>query len=565
MNKFKTASGIALLFLGVCSTPIIIFVILLFDNAPSRGAAAFTFIATPLIATAAGYLLLRPLKEKNKWLSRCAYGLMGLFILQFAGGILIHVVEDYRGEQAWENFKQEWEAKGEVFDYKQVIPKPVPTEKNFAHIPLLKPLLEHNWNDALTEATPRDPQKHEQAQNLMKIEGSRRPDFGRWVVGQPADLAAWQKFFREEEGWPHPEKAGDPAADVLSALGKFEATMTELTRAAKERPLCRYDIKYEAHFAMLLSHLAPIRRFVRSFTLRALAHLGNDDSESCLADVRMCLFLAESVGDEPTLISQLIRIASLQLALQPVWEGLKGEKWNAEQLAVIEKQLAAIDLLEGYRISMLGERDFANLAVDQLASNPKALSGILNETGNNLAIENFKIGLPPHGWILQNQSRLNEMHVRFTQRIIDTKVRRIHPDIEANLEAEIKRRAAANFPIYDMLSGMLIPGIGKVANRIGWGQTAVDHARIACLLEQHRMEQKKYPAQLAELKSPLPRDVYTGKPYLYKADKEGRYQLYGVGWNQKDDRGKVVLTDEGGLNPEMGDLVWSYSPQSAAE
>ena len=79
------------------------------------------------------------------------------------------------------------------------------------------------------------------------------------------------------------------------------------------------------------------------------------------------------------------------------------------------------------------------------------------------------------------------------------------------------------------------------------------------------MEQKKYPAQLAELKSPLPRDVYTGKPYLYKADKEGRYQLYGVGWNQKDDRGKVVLTDEGGLNPEMGDLVWSYSPQSAAE
>lgn len=563
MNKSKTASGIVLLFLGACSSPIIIFVILLFDNALSRGAAIFTFIATSLIATAAGYLLLRPLKEKNKWLSRCAYGLMGLFIIQFASGIFIHVVEDYRGKQAWENFKQEWEARGEVFDFKQLIPKPVPTEKNFAHIPLLKPLLEHNWNDLLTEATPTDPQKHEQAQNLLKIEGIRQPEFGRWMVGQPADLAAWQKFFREGEGWPHPEKAGDPAADVLSALGKFEGTMTEFTRAAKERPLCRYDIKYEAHFVALLSHLAPIRRFVRSFTLRALAHLGNDDSESGLADVRMCLFLAESVGDEPTLISQLVRIASLELAIQPVWEGLKEEKWNAEQLAVIEKQLAAIDLLEGYRISILGEREFANLMIDKIRIERDVQLWKLYTEGAELPA--IFVKTCPPGWIFQNQRRLNEMHVKFSQRIVDTKAGRIHPDIAANLGAEIKRRAAANFPIYDVLSGMLISGIGKVANRFGRGQTAVDHARIACLLEQHRMEQKKYPAQLAELKSHLPRDAYTGKPYLYKADKEGRYQLYGVGWNQKDDRGHVVLTDEGGLNPEMGDLVWSYSPQSAAE
>ena len=51
-----------------------------------------------------------------------------------------------RGKAAWDNFKKEWEAKGEVFDYKQVIPKPVPTEKNFAHkiniTKLLKRLLQ---------------------------------------------------------------------------------------------------------------------------------------------------------------------------------------------------------------------------------------------------------------------------------------------------------------------------------------------------------------------------------------------------------------------------------------
>jgi hypothetical protein len=259
-----------------------------------------------------------------------------------------------QGKAAWDDFKKEWEAKGEVFDYKQVIPKPIPSEKNFAHIPMLKPLHEYKKKEDQTGVTPINPKKHEQSKNLLKIEGLKGkslPKLGQWNIGQPADLIAWQEFFREQKGWSHPEEAGKPAADVLLALGKFEPTMAKLTQAAKERPLCRFDIKYEAHFGALLPHLASYRNLVRSFTLRALAHLANDDPESALADVRMCLFLAESIRDEPILISQLVRISCLQMALQPVWEGLQGEDWNPEQLAVMEKQLGAIDLLESYRIS----------------------------------------------------------------------------------------------------------------------------------------------------------------------------------------------------------------------
>ena len=71
-------------------------------------------------------------------------------------------VENIRGKRAWENFKKEWEAKGEVFDYKQIVPKTVPSEKNFAHIPLLKPLHDYKWNEDLMGATPIDQKKHDQ-------------------------------------------------------------------------------------------------------------------------------------------------------------------------------------------------------------------------------------------------------------------------------------------------------------------------------------------------------------------------------------------------------------------
>jgi hypothetical protein len=292
---------------------------------------------------------------------------------------------------------------------------------------------------------------------------------------------------------------------------------------------------------------------VRSFTLRALAHLGNDDPESALADVRMCLFLDETIRDEPFLISHLVRIACLKIALQPVWEGLREEKWNAEQLATIEKQLAAIDLLEGYRISILAERDFANLAIDQMRDDPKLLGKVIEDDDPILEFM-------PDGWFYHNQKRFNEMCVKFLQTIVSTKARRIHPDIVVAFNKELDARIKRKLPIYDILSSILLPGLNKVAIRFGRFQTAVDHARIACHLELHKLEHKKYPAKLASLEAPLPHDPYTGKPYVYKPDPKGRYQLYGVGWNQKDDGGKVVLRDSGGLDLYEGDLVWSYLP-----
>ncbi len=477
---------------------------------------------------------------------------LGLFLLSSCG----HVA---RGKNDWEEFKREWEAKGEVFDYKQIIPKPIPSEKNFAHIPLLKPLHEHKWNKDLSEADPTDQKNFDQAQSLLKIEGASIPKLDGWQIGKSVDLSAWQQFFREEKGWPHPKKSAKPAADILQALGKFEATMTELTQAARERPLCRYDIKYEAHFAALLPHLSPLRNFVKSFTLRALAHQANDNPEAALADVRMCFFLTESIRDEPMLISQLVRIASLKIALQPVWEGLKQEKWSAGQLADIEKLLAGIDLLEGYRISILGERDLANLLIDRMRDDPELLGMLLEDDDPMLKVL-------PDGWISHNQRRLNEMHLNFTQRIVDTQARRIHPEVSLAFNKELDARTKRKVPIlgvYDMLSGILLPAIDKVAIKIGFAQAAVDHVRIACHLEMHKLEHNKYSAKLADLKVPLPNDPYTGKSYVYKLDPKGRYQLHGVGWNQKDDGGKVVLLDNGRLNHEAGDLVWRYAPRPA--
>ena len=50
---------------------------------------------------------------------------------------LFYAEEDWRGWHAWQKFKHEWEAKGEQFDFGQLVPPPVPDDQNFAMTPIV--------------------------------------------------------------------------------------------------------------------------------------------------------------------------------------------------------------------------------------------------------------------------------------------------------------------------------------------------------------------------------------------------------------------------------------------
>ena len=67
------------------------------------------------------------------------------------------------------------------------------------------------------------------------------------------------------------------------------------------------------------------------------------------------LQLADKVRTEPLLISHLVRIAMVQLMLQPVWEGLAEHKWSDAQLAALEAELAKLDFPAAWRLSMKSE------------------------------------------------------------------------------------------------------------------------------------------------------------------------------------------------------------------
>jgi hypothetical protein len=94
----------------------------------------------------------------------------------------------------------------------------------------------------------------------------------------------------------------------------------------------------------------------------------------------------------------------------------------------------------------------------------------------------------------------------------------------------------------------------------------VNQAILACALENYRLANGQFPATLDELGSQAmpgpPLDVITGESMKYHRTTDGRFILYSVGWNEKDDGGKTVPDPSTKApDPEQGDWVWPAYPE----
>ena len=128
--------------------------------------------------------------------------------------------------------------------------------------------------------------------------------------------------------------------------------------------------------------------------------------------MQLGLQLADKIHTEPILISHLVRIAMVQLMLQPVWEGLAQHKWSDAQLAALEAELGKLDFCADYRLSMHCELGFQSDILRIRAPSPGEAAGIGRAWLTFPAtspVSGLPSGLPsyliPAGWLYQNQYR----------------------------------------------------------------------------------------------------------------------------------------------------------------
>ncbi len=495
---------------------------------------------------------------------RTLFGLACLFTLI----ALFYAEEDFRGKRAWNNFKQEWEAKGEHFDLASFVPPPVPEDQNFALTPLLRPI--YDFYPTTNGVRRRDTNAYAWLDKIgiwaSDVKSEKAPNLAGLEQEKLTDLAAWQKYYQSSTNFPQPKISGTAAQDILVALGKFDAELGELRAAAATRPAARFPIHYgeDPPFQILLPHLVRIKILSQVFSLRAitLGELGR--SEESLADVQMAFRLSDSLRAEPFLIDHLVRLSSLAISLQGVREGLLRHTWNDAQLARLGKYLGTLDILVEASKNMRGERSLNLAGLDYyrrvgFAGQPAEMV-FMGDDGNaqsSSLLGGFNIF--PSGFCYQNMVAIARVHQEFTIGAVDAEHHRVFPEIANGLAGAVNRMRLTP---YNQFAKMLMPAFANSSRKSARLQTFVDEALVACALERHRLAKGQLPETLDALMpqfiEKIPTDVMDGKPLRYRKNSDGSYVIYSIGWNQKDDGGSVVLGkgSSPGVDEKQGDWVW---------
>jgi len=553
----------------------------------------------------------RDLRRWHRWfftwrsLKRCALGLASLLVLT----LLFCVEENWRGKRDWEKCRREWEVKGEHFNFEHFIPPPVADEQNFA----LTPVVASCYSRVMDcNGQPKEPDDTNVVNRLgMELCRTELPAntnllLGSWQKSKLTNLKAWQEYYRTKlvtngpsgplmmqmrmlppgmavpdglklvetnatqeiialntNEFPIAPQPQTPAQDVLLALSKYDSAIEEL-RQASRLPHSRFPLNYKTNnpLAMIFPHYKSLKSVSAVLRLRAVAELRNAQTENALADIRLILYLANSIRHEPTTWSLRTRMEILEYAFQPIWEGLVSRQWSDDQLADLERQLARFDALGDYIYAVRSERALQLKSLDYLRAERMA-NAVVCMCGDTIFWPTLAYRLSPSGWFYLNQLTV----ARYFQAALPTRAehsqKMLSPDIVRRLE-EFERLERHPHLIPDNWSLSFIPPPERAAYTCARTQTSVDMAWVACALERCRLAHGGFPESLDALAPQfienVPHDIINGQPLHYRRTADGLFLLYSVGWNGKDDGGElesVGLLDHLTHN-HTGDWVWRF-------
>ena len=501
---------------------------------------------------------------------------------------LFYVEEDWRGRRAWHQYEQRRAAQGTPLGLAPLIPKPVPDDQNFAMSPSLVSLFDfvpgtQHFRDTNGLAKiQNEPPKYKEASQSVHPEEKREGD---WARGLSIDLQAWQKGFDPMAPTTVVVAAEDRATaakGVLLGLQEWTPLLNEMS-AASQRPYSRFNIKYDEEntAGILLPHLSVLKRMVDALKLRASAEVAIGETGRALNDIDLAFKIADAVKDEPILISFLVRMSEIRLILQPIWEGMAAQKWSDAQLKDLQQHLTALDILADGKRALEDDRTaLGNTCIEFVRKSPSKRADMIGlfdsvNTGTGYSpLAPVLLQLTPGGWFYLEQLEYNQIYDRCITPLIDTTNHLVSPELSAKTQTQLEQLLTGD-PLtllweHRMFARLLVPAVSGLTLKIARTQDFVDLGVTACALERYRKAKGSYPDTLTQVVpdflSKIPTDVIDGKPLSYRPE-GGRFVLYSIGWDGKDDGGEYPSKhgpeDIGkrGLGQErsqQGDWVWRY-------
>jgi hypothetical protein len=378
----------------------------------------------------------------------------------------------------------------------------------------------------------------------------------RVPAGRPDATPAWQAavqasqqlrqypdelpLFRKNGEMASPEESWSEPAVAEKFVRQHAALYAQIDAALATPGDCAYLDDFSAGYYTLLDQVQQMRTIFRLLVLRAYLAAQADDADGAARNLVGALKAVDTLRREPILVSQLVRMVLNQGSVEALEYLLPEVAWNDEHLAAIQKQLLAIEYLEGLELAVLGER-----VQGIIAFNDPAKGGAGNVPA---AVYQF--------WVRDDP--LN--HLRLMRELVED-VRGGWPVLlerTAKFEAVRRDQTAVRSPwrsaAWERPSSIAGPFRGMVER--GARETArLQAAATGVAALRFRKAERRWPRSLQELVPKwlpeAPIDPFTGKPLAYRVDEESVI-IYSVGVDGKDNGGVETPEVKDGVSSRNG-------------
>jgi hypothetical protein len=395
---------------------------------------------------------------------------------------------------------------------------------------------------------------------LKDIEAARAtvPDArngARVVVAAAGQLpSGWpSEEFSERLGQVTAPKQLAPAAFALLAkeLDGVQPALQEARKLA-DLPNGRHRLTFVRNvMATLLPDQQEARRVTQLLAYDAMRQAQAGDLKQALVSCRAALNAGRSLGDEPLLISLLVRIACVASACHAAEFALSQGEPPPDELMALQRLLQHEAAFPGLLLATRGERAMMHEMLDALESGDVSFGEFQNGRKSATLQERAL------GWWVRDTLRADHPRAlaMMTRRITEVQLPP-HEQIAAETAFEAEVRALP--PKEALATRLLLPAVQKVGAAERRRLAHVRSMIAAVAAERYRHEHKTWPESLDQLTPDLltevPLDPFDGRPLRYRRTTDG-VLIYSVGENLNDDGGKL-RREEFTPAPDVGWRLW---------
>ena len=363
----------------------------------------------------------------------------------------------------------------------------------------------------------------------------------------PFDLAAQPLpvVGRSEALIPPPGQPWDEQEAVEQLLDQFALSLKQFHQASRKNGGARFSVDFQQGLEMLLPHAQNLRSGVRLLTLEAHVRAHRGDPHGAAESILTMFSLADSLENEPVLISQLVRFGNRSLGYGLTHELLPHVDFSDEDLHSLQLAVRAVDCREAIHRALIGERVigihiFRNPSGEGVSSIQGALTGLIVGGSQDLSL-----------------------YLSLVTRMIDAIERSWAEARDAEIEVDTKVKEVAASKLGSMrhiMTMLFLPALSQVSRSGARGEAKQNGTDIAIAIERFRRKHGRLPENLDALVpdflEKVPLDPFDDRPMRFKSA-DGVILIYSVGADGIDNGG---VEDAGKAEPDIVIQVGKPSP-----